>query len=131
MGRKILILGTDKNVDFSSQVGKDILYFLQENNPSVCEHISTYYELIKKVKQNQDTIILYCPARIPQKIFRKLNQEIEKTKSILKECRCTIGHLKLKGTKVEQICFSFNKDGYINKKFDPRKKKQKFYRRAR
>jgi len=119
---RVIIVGNLAQVDFSDWLGKEIFNFLNQDDCSVFDFVPTYDGLIEKVEQNPNSIIVYCPTRIPEKVFKKLRQEIDTTRKILSEYNCTIGYLRIKEYKVVEINFSFNHSGYINKSFNPRKK---------
>lgn len=118
---RVLIIGTPQSIDFSGFIGAEILNFLHSGDCHVYALISTYDGLMQKVEENPNSVILYCPTRIPDEIFKKMSQDSFKTRAILSQFNCTIGYIQVKKGKVKKINFSFNWSGYVNKQFNPAK----------
>lgn len=131
MKKKVLIIGTMNGtiLNSSKNFQKDISTFLTDSKPTIVDFIPTFDLLIKTVEDNPDSMIMYCPTRIPKKVKAQLNS-CKFLKELLEEKNVSIGYIKLNGFLIEKKVICFDKRGKVESKIFPRKKKTNYYRKV-
>lgn len=125
--KKILIVGSAAQIKFGNQrLNKDIISFISEAQAEVVPHTDNYDVLIDYVENNPNSIILFCPTRIPKNIKRKLSQNIIKTRMILSENNVIIGYLRLDEYRIQKIVRCFDFSGKLDHSKFPRKFKSEY-----